>query len=59
MLFMNLGWSTDDIWMFTMPTASQPYCVVLENTIIEYWEKVIPEEGSDPSIVYDWEQMTY
>ena len=42
MLLPGFGWPTDNIWIFTLPTADPSYCVVIETVIIDVTEDGVP-----------------
>ena len=47
MMMPNLGWSTDDVWTFPLPTGSPTYCEVINTEIID-----ITEDGVSSSAVF-------
>ena len=38
----GLGWSTNNVWTFTLPPANPSYCIVINTEIIEATEDSNP-----------------
>jgi len=47
MMMSGLGWSTDNVWTFTLPTADPSYCEVINTEIID-----VTEDGVSSNAVY-------
>ena len=47
MIMPNLGWSTDNVWTFTLPTADPSHCQVIITEVID-----ITEDGAPSTAVY-------
>ena len=43
----GFGWSTDNVWTFTLPTADPSYCKVINTEIIN-----VTEDGDPSTAVY-------
>jgi len=43
----NLGWSSDNVWTFSLPIANPIYCVVINTEIID-----VTEDGDPSTAVY-------
>ena len=47
MMMANLGWSTDNVWTFPLPSADPSYCIVINTEIID-----ITEDNNPSTAVY-------